>query len=114
MSTCIFCARASLEVLAENRLAFAIRDKYPVRPLHTLVLPKRHVADSFGLTSQEFHAIFDLARQMRSAILCEDSSVGGFNFGSNNGSVAGQKIPHAHFHLIPRRAHEEPPPHAKA
>ncbi|ULJ76065.1 HIT domain-containing protein (plasmid) [Rhizobium gallicum] len=57
MSDCIFCDRASLEVLAENRLAFAIRDKYPVRRLHTLVLPKRHVIDSFCGRATNFQAI---------------------------------------------------------
>lgn len=113
LSTCIFCVRADVEVLAENPLAFAIRDKYPVRQLHTLILPKRHVVDSFDLSPQEILAIYDLALQMRSAILAQDNSVLGFNFGSNNGLAAGQKVMHAHFHLIPRRADESPPHHAQ-
>ena len=33
-----------------------------------------------------------------------DSSLKGFNVGMNCGEVAGQTIPHAHIHLIPRRA----------
>lgn len=31
-------------------------------------------------------------------------TVAGFNVGSNNGTVAGQTVPHFHMHLIPRRA----------
>lgn len=114
MENCIFCDRHALNVLAENELAFAVRDKYPVRQLHTLVLPKRHVADGFNLRPEELQAIFELARVVRDSIQAEDASVGGFNFGLNNGVVAGQRIMHVHFHLIPRRAGEEPPPPAKA
>ena len=48
---CPFC---SIEkVLFENELAFAIPDKYPVRPGHTLVIPRRHVASFFELTDEE-------------------------------------------------------------
>jgi len=36
----------------------------------------------------------------------------GFNFGSNSGEVAGQKIGHVHFHLIPRREGDVEPPAA--
>ncbi|RQH09629.1 HIT family protein [Paraburkholderia dinghuensis] len=114
MSACIFCDRANLDLLAENDLAFAIRDKYPVRRLHALILPKRHVGDTFDLTPAEQHAIFELGRQVRDAVMAEDPGVGGYNFGSNNAAVAGQKISHVHFHLIPRRANEEALPAAQA
>ena len=33
----------------------------------------------------------------------KDSTVKGFNIGTNMGKVAGQTILHAHIHLIPRR-----------
>ena len=114
MTSCIFCDRASLQILAENALAFAIRDKFPVRPLHTLILPKRHDPDGLELTDAESAAVFALARTMRARIMEEDPKVKGFNFGLNNGAVAGQKIAHAHFHLIPRRADEAPPPAAQS
>lgn len=114
MPHCIFCDRASLGIIAENELAFAIRDKFPVRPLHTLILPKRHDSDGLTLSDSEISAIFELSRQMRNLIKEEDSTVAGFNFGLNYGLVAGQKILHAHFYLIPRRVDEAPPPPAQA
>ncbi|TFZ58609.1 HIT family protein [Methylorubrum sp. Q1] len=113
MTGCIFCDRVSLQILAENELAFAIRDKCPVRPLHTLVLPKRHEPNGLDLTNAELAAVFALSRTVRAQILEEDPNVGGFNFGLNKGVVAGQKIDHAHFHVIPRRAGEAPPPAAQ-
>ena len=33
----------------------------------------------------------------------EDSTVKGFNIGTNVGKAAGQSIMHCHIHLIPRR-----------
>jgi diadenosine tetraphosphate (Ap4A) HIT family hydrolase len=46
-------------------------------------------------------------------LMDEDSTIGGFNFGSNIGEAAGQKIFHAHLHLIPRRVGDTPPPPAR-
>lgn len=100
---CVFCNSPKLSIVAENALAFAIRDISPARPLHTLIIPKRHVMDIFETSIDEREAMHELAVQCRQKICKEDPSVGGFNFGSNVGLTAGQKIFHAHVHLIPRR-----------
>ena len=89
--------------MAENDLALAIRDKYPVKPLHSLLITKRHCIDIFETTAEEREAIHQLAAQVKADIEMLDSSVEGFNFGSNISEVAGQKIFHTHVHLIPRR-----------
>jgi diadenosine tetraphosphate (Ap4A) HIT family hydrolase len=105
---CPFCNVRLLSPIAGNTLAFALRDEVPVRPLHTLIIPKRHMANIFEATPAELQALHELALEVRSAILLEDTSVQGFNFGSNIGAVAGQMIFHAHVHLIPRRAADTP------
>ena len=105
---CPFCNAPSLALIAENGLAFALRNRAPVRPLHTLIIPKRHIADIFETTPDEREAVHDLAVKARRAIVAEDPSVEGFNFGSNIGAAAGQVIFHAHVHLIPRRAGDAP------
>ena len=110
---CPFCNRVALTLVAENGFAFALRDLKPVRPLHTLIIPKRHVDDIFAATAAEREAVHALADFCRDDIKRRDASVGGFNFGSNIGAIAGQKILHAHLHLIPRRADEAPPPPAR-
>ena len=48
--SCVFCAlEASGRVLLENELALCIADAYPVTPGHSLVIPRRHVADGLAL-----------------------------------------------------------------
>ncbi len=110
---CIFCDTNEFETLAENNLAFAIRDKYPIRPLHTLVIPKRHVIEYFDLNNDELADIQELLRHCRQHIIDIDVEVEGFNVGANVGFTAGQKIEHVHVHLIPRKHEDTPPPPAK-
>jgi diadenosine tetraphosphate (Ap4A) HIT family hydrolase len=100
---CIFCEISEERVTDFNALAFAIRDKYPVTQLHTLVIPNRHVLTFFDLFEPERRAINQLLDKARSEIIRKDLLVTGFNVGINNGETAGQTIGHAHVHLIPRR-----------
>jgi diadenosine tetraphosphate (Ap4A) HIT family hydrolase len=99
---CRFCQVVAAPV-ASNALCYAIRDGNPVTPLHTLIIPRRHVESVFDLHGAERNAIFALLGEMRSDIERADDKVEGFNIGVNNGEVAGQSVPHTHVHLIPRR-----------
>jgi ATP adenylyltransferase len=90
-------------MVGETELAYAIRDAFPVTPLHALVIPKRHVRGYFELGRAELHACHRLLEQEKKAIEQAEPSVEGFNLGVNDGEVAGQTIFHCHVHLIPRR-----------
>ena len=100
---CVFCQLPAGRVIAENELAVAFLDLYPVTERHTLVIPKRHVSDYFDLYQPERNAIQALLEQQRQLVLVEDPAVAGFNIGVNAGAAAGQTVFHCHFHLIPRR-----------
>ena len=93
-------------MLLQNELAYAIRDAFPVTPLHTLVIPKRHVQSYFELDFAELEACNRLLYREKAAIEREDGDVQGFNVGVNDGEAAGQTISHCHIHLIPRRKHD--------
>ena len=103
VSGCLFCEMREDRVIAENELAYAIRDGFPVTELHTLIIPKRHVATYFELGQAEVNACNQLLSQLKQDIEQQDDSVKGFNIGMNNGESAGQTIFHCHIHLIPRR-----------
>jgi ATP adenylyltransferase len=100
---CVFCAMADEKIVAQNPFAYAVRDIAPVTPLHTLILPRRHVASFFDLDAREKQAIDELLDSRQQAILADDPAVAGFNVGINVGAAAGQTIFHCHIHLIPRR-----------
>lgn len=67
-SYCLFCSIPAERVVAENHLAYAIGDGFPVTPLHTLIIPKRHVLDFFGLTKAELLARNELLQALKASI----------------------------------------------
>jgi ATP adenylyltransferase len=107
---CVFCDIDRTRILDENELAFTTRDRFPVTPLHSLIIPKRHFPDYFSITEGERSACHELLQGLRKHILIEDPTVAGFNVGINVGPEAGQTIDHCHLHLIPRRPGDVPNP----
>ena len=87
----------------ENEFFFAVRDGYPVTPLHTLIIPKRHILSFFELNEIEQGEIFSFLEKQKKSIVNEDPSVSAFNIGINDGPDAGRSVDHLHIHLIPRR-----------
>jgi hypothetical protein len=83
MESCFFCPMPPERAIVSNELAYALRDGFPVTPLHTIVIPRRHVPDYFGLTNDELLACDALMRRVREMVLAQDTSVEGFNIGIN-------------------------------
>jgi len=100
---CLFCEMHKDRIIAENNLAYAIYDGYPVTEHHTLIIPKRHTPTYFDLYQPEINACNQLLQEMKDRIEEQDNTVTGFNIGVNSGEDAGQTIFHCHIHLIPRR-----------
>jgi hypothetical protein len=50
-------------MMSETDLAYAVRDAFPATPLHTLVIPKRHVSGYFELGRAELNACHRLLEQ---------------------------------------------------
>ena len=100
---CLFCNSEKSKCAHENDLAYASYDSYPVSEYHCLIIPKRHIKDYFDLSNEELIACNKLIKIVKKEITNKDSSVKGFNLGTNIGKVSGQSILHCHFHLIPRR-----------
>ena len=100
---CLFCNIKKSGLVNENILAYTSYDSYPVSNLHCLIIPKRHVQDYFELSDDEVIACNELIKKTKEEILLKDSSVKGFNIGTNAGKFAGQSVMHCHIHLIPRR-----------
>lgn len=89
------------EWIAHNDLAFAIRDGFPVSPGHSLVIPRRPIANWWEATPEEQRALFDLVEDVKGRLDVEHSP-DGYNVGFNDGDAAGQTVFHLHIHVIPR------------
>jgi diadenosine tetraphosphate (Ap4A) HIT family hydrolase len=98
---CPFCEVPPERVLEARVYAFTVLDSYPVSPGHSLIIPRRHVANLLELTPAE---IRDIVRLIGSSRLRIDQDLGptGYNIGVNIGRDAGQTVMHAHVHIIPR------------
>ena len=106
---CIFCNTGGEKLVAENALAQAVLDTYPVSAGHTLIVPRRHARTIWELTDEEYAACFALVREAR-AIIAGRHRPDGFNVGVNCEQAAGQSVWHAHIHLIPRYKGDVPDP----
>lgn len=98
---CIFCEFDKNNYIAENELAFAIFDKFPVNEGHALIIPKRHFKNFFDATKDEIDACYDLLHKVKEIIDIKYNPTG-YNVGVNINEDGGQTIMHLHIHLIPR------------
>ncbi len=81
--------------IAENHLYYAFLDVFPLRPGHTLVVPKLEQDKLFDLPDNYLSGMLVFARPIAKAI--EQA----FPCNRCGLSVIGIEIPHAHMHLIP-------------
>jgi diadenosine tetraphosphate (Ap4A) HIT family hydrolase len=106
---CPFCALDPERVIISDLEALAVHDRYPVTEGHTLVIPRRHVTTLFQLPPDEQANIWLFVSRVRD-FLAAKLNVDNFNVGVNDGQLAGQTVPHAHIHIIPRREGDVPDP----
>ncbi len=100
---CLFCKIAAGEIpstkVYEDELIFAFRDIAPQAPVHTLVIPKRHIAcaDEIDDTNSALIArIFEKIPQIAKS----EGVTNGYRIISNCGADAAQSVPHLHFHIL--------------
>lgn len=101
MSDSPFLLIPSEQWVASNEFAFAVRDRYPVSPGHTLLVPRRLVLTWFEANREEQHALLELLDIVKQS-LDREMHPAGYNVGFNAGAAAGQTVMHLHVHVIPR------------
>jgi len=101
-SICPFCTLQSNQILLyENDFCRAIFDNFPVSPGHLLIVPKKHIASYFDLSSEEQSYLWKTVNHCKT-LLDDRYHPDGYNLGINVNDAAGQTVPHVHIHLIPR------------
>jgi histidine triad (HIT) family protein len=102
---CIFCSIVSGDIPSRNVYedsdVLAFLDANPLAAGHTLVIPKEHHErmDDLpsDLASDVLDVLYRLVPQVESAVDADGTTIA-----FNNGSAAGQEVPHIHGHIIPR------------
>ena len=87
------------EKVFENERILAIKDKYPVAPVHILIMPKKEIPNLQALAPEDVELIAEMvqvAQELARQFGIED----GYRLLTNNGEESGQTIFHLHFHLI--------------
>ena len=97
------------DVVLQNALAYVRYDNHALSRGHVLVVPKRHVASFFDMSTDEQIAVLQLLGQAQRHLQLTFSP-DGYNIGVNVGAAAGQSRMHVHVHLIPRYVGYVPDP----
>ena len=102
---CVFCeiikGRMPSCSVHEDSDTMAFMDIAPIAPGHTLVIPKEHVEFLMEARSETLGKLISAARKIARAQM-KALKADGINIMQANGRVAGQTVPHLHFHVIPR------------
>jgi diadenosine tetraphosphate (Ap4A) HIT family hydrolase len=100
--SCLLCrvARGELQaktVLETERAIAVMNTREPHAGGHVLVFPRHHAVALHEMSSEDVAAVIDVAWRIARALRLEN-----YNVLHNAGSLAGQTVFHAHFHLIPK------------
>lgn len=103
MQDCLFCRIVRGEIPAarvyEDELVLAFKDIQPQRPVHVLVIPKRHITSLAEATEADTET---LGRMLVVAgrIAADQGSTDGFRSIINTGRIGGQEVMHVHMHIV--------------
>lgn len=103
---CLFCKIIRGEVpsytIFENDDVKAFLDLSQVNPGHTLMVPKKHIANFFDYTADDAQRFLKYIPAIANAIKNYDPKITGMNISTNNGASANQVVMHSHIHFVPR------------
>lgn len=113
MSDCLFCKivekKIPAKVVYEDDQSVAFDDINPQAPVHTLVIPKRHVASVQDLGEADQGLLGRLLFTCTKVAKDKGLSVPGFRIVANTGRDGGQTVFHLHFHVLGGRHMTWPP-----
>jgi len=103
VSDCIFCKIVDGKIPAtkvyEDDEMLAFNDIAPARPVHVLLIPKKHITSLATATAEDAPV---LGRMLAKAneIASAQGSLDGFRVIINTGRVGQQEVQHLHIHIV--------------
>jgi diadenosine tetraphosphate (Ap4A) HIT family hydrolase len=105
---CAFCDKINLDFrkFYENDLFVAMYNLRPFVEGHSIIFPKRHVDSLLKLDEKEKTSLVSfLDRTIFIALKYAEAYQ--FDLILQEGEMAGQSVPHVHFHVMPRKAGDD-------
>jgi histidine triad (HIT) family protein len=103
VSDCLFCRIVAGSIpcqkVYEDDEMLAFRDINPARPVHVLLVPKRHIT-SLATALPEDAPVLGRMLARANEIAVAEGSPDGFRVIINNGRVGQQEVPHLHIHIV--------------
>jgi histidine triad (HIT) family protein len=113
MNECLFCnivARTIPTALVyEDELVVAFDDINPQAPIHTLVIPRKHVASMAELQASEIELLGRLVLAANTIAKQKGIADAGYRVVVNTGMHGGQTVFHLHVHVLGGRHMGWPP-----
>jgi len=100
MTDCIFCKirdkKIPTEFLYENEDIMVFPDIHPIKKVHLLIVPKKHIADFLEL--EEDHILSKIKKTIHTMVRQHKLEDKGYRLIVNGGGA--QVVQHLHFHLL--------------
>ena len=110
---CIFCKIVAKQIPANIVLqtddVTAFRDINPQMPVHVLIVPNQHVANTEELQPAHDALVGAIVRAAREVARLEGVADSGYRLVINTGRDANNVVPHLHMHLLGGRKMSWPP-----
>jgi histidine triad (HIT) family protein len=110
---CLFCKIAKKEIpskiVFENKHILAFEDINPQAPIHTLIIPKKHISSALDITQEDNELMGQLFHIANNIAKGRGAAERGFRLVMNCNREAGQTVFHIHLHLLAGRPMHWPP-----
>ncbi len=101
---CIFCRIVQGEIpckeVYRDEHVLAFKDIHPKAPVHTLVVPRKHIPDANGLAGVDPVLAARLLSALAKVAEIEGVAEKGYRVILNCGPEGGQEVGHLHFHVL--------------
>jgi histidine triad (HIT) family protein len=101
--SCIFCRIVAGEIpskkVYEDEDILAFNDISPARPVHILVIPKKHI-ESLAHVAEADTPVLGKMLAIANKLATEQGSPDGFRIIINTGRIGHQEVPHLHIHIV--------------
>jgi histidine triad (HIT) family protein len=103
VSDCIFCKIAAGTIPAarvyEDEQLIAFKDIAPQRPVHILVIPKKHITSLATVSADDAPILGQMLAKAHEIALAQGSPAG-FRVIINTGEIGQQEVQHLHMHIL--------------